>query len=106
MAITKTKQIFMTVLAEEGDFNIICTDSLQVKAGSNVGFTIDVEPLLGFNKTVAFSLGGLPAGSVVTWNTKGNIWQPGQGNLQCDIAVPLNNSLVGNYTLTLTGVSA
>jgi hypothetical protein len=106
MAITKTKQIFLTVLVEEGDFNIQCVDSLQVKAGSNVGFTIDVEPLLGFNKTVTFSIGGLPAGVVVTWNTKGNVWIPGQGSLQCDIAVPLNNVLVGVYTLTLTGVSA
>lgn len=106
MAITKTKQITLTVLAEEGDFTIQCVDTLQVKAGSNVGFSVDVIPLLGFNKYVTFSVGGLPAGAVVTWNTKGNIWSPGIGSLQCDIVIPLDNSLAGNYTLTLTGVSA
>jgi hypothetical protein len=106
MPITKTKQITLTVLVEEGDFNIVCTDTLQVKAGSNVGFSLDVTPLLGFNKPVTFSLSGLPAGAVMTWNAKGNVWQPGLGSLQCDIAIPLNNGLVGTYTLVLTSVSA
>jgi hypothetical protein len=101
--ITKTKTITLTVLAQEGSFNIISVDALQVTAGSNTGFTVDCQPLLGFNKTVKFTLVGGPASMTVSWFNNDDTWNPGQGNLQCDIAVPLDNGLVGAYPLTLTG---
>jgi hypothetical protein len=105
--ITKTKQIRLIVLAQEGDFQIICLDELEVVAGQDVGFTIEVVPLLGFNKAVAFTIEGGPPGMTVSWPL-GNVWQPGQpdpDNLQCNLTVPLDNSLVGEYYIALTGAA-
>ncbi len=101
---TKTKTINLTVLVQDGDFNIVSMDTLQVKAGENVGFSVSVDPLLGFAKPVTFSIDGGPAGMTTTWQT-GNIWNPGSGNLVCVLAVPLNNALAGTYQITLTGTA-
>lgn len=103
--ITKTKTIALTVTAQEGSFNIVSHDAIQVKAGENVGFTIDVQPLLGFSRPVKFTLSGGPPGMVVSWEGADDTWDPGQGNLQCNLTVPLDNGLVGQYSLTLTGTS-
>lgn len=105
--ITQTKQIRLVVLAEEGNFEIACLDELEVKAGQDVGFSIDVTPLLGFNRAVAFTVEGGPPGMTAVWPV-GNVWQPGQPepyNIQCNLTVPLDNSLVGEYFLTLTGTA-
>lgn len=100
---TKTKQISLEVLLQEGDFQISCADALQVKAGSNVGFSISVVPLLGFSGSVVFSIAGGPAGMIIEWPA-GDTWTPAfVGNLQCNLSIPLDNSLIGTYPLTLTG---
>lgn len=103
---TKTKTISLTVLVQEGDFEIVASDALEVKAGENVAFTVDVQPLLGFSKPVAFSILGGPVGTVATWQT-GSIWSPDMTelNLVCELAVPLDNSLAGTYELTLSGTT-
>ena len=103
--IVKTKTITLTVVAQEGSFNIVSMDSIQVKAGENVGFTVDVTPLLGFSRPVKFTIVGGPPSMQVSWTNADDTWDPGQGNLQCDLAVPLDNGLVGQYALTLTGTS-
>lgn len=105
--ITQTKQIRLIVTAEEGNFEIVCADELEVKAGQDVGFSIDVMPLLGFNKAVAFTIEGGPARMTTSWPV-GNVWLPGQpdpDNIQCNLTIPLDNSLVGEYFVTLTGTA-
>jgi hypothetical protein len=106
--ITKTKTITLTVVANEGSFEIVATDALQLKAGENVGFTVDVNPLAGFNKTVKFTIVGGPAGMTVAWTDNDDTWEPGHPetwNLQCNLTLPLDNTLVGAYPLELTGTS-
>jgi hypothetical protein len=105
--IMQTKQIRLVVLAEEGNFQIVCSDELEVKAGQDVGFSIDVTPLLGFNRAIAFTIEGGPPGMTVSWPL-GNVWQPGQldpDNIQCNLTIPLDNSLVGEYFVMLTGAA-
>lgn len=109
---TKTKSVTLTVLLQEGDFEIMCESALSVKAGEDVVFTIDVIPVLGFNAPVEFSVSGGPVGMTVAWqdleHQQGNIWQPGQpipNNLACVLTVPLDNALVGDYTIEVTGTS-
>jgi len=103
--IVRTKTITLTVMAQEGTFEISAMDAVQVKAGENVGFTVDVQPILGFSRPVKFTLAGGPTGMVVSWEGADDTWDPGQGNLQCNLTVPLDNGLVGAYPLELTGTS-
>lgn len=105
--IVKTKTITLTVMAQEGTFEVSAADAVQVKAGENAGFSVDVVPALGFNRPVKFTLSGGPAGMVVSWQAPGDTWTPGMSetNLVCELAVPLDNGLVGQYALTLTGTS-
>lgn len=105
--IVKTKTITLTVLAQEGSFEIVSADALQVKAGENVGFTISVSLLQGFSRAVKFSISGGPAGMQVAWQDNDDTWDAGQtsGNLQCNLILPLDNGLVGAYPLELTGTS-
>jgi hypothetical protein len=104
MAITKTKVITLTVALQEGDFNIQAADTLSVKAGTTGSFTIAIHALLGFNKAVKFSISGGPAGMTTTWAPSDTL-PVGGTNIQCNLAIPLDNALAGNYPLTLTGVS-
>ena len=104
MAISRQKLVTLHVLAQEGDFQIACMDELSVKAGEDVGFTLDVVPLLGFNAPVKFSVSGGPVGMTVSWPV-GDTWTPGGGNIQCNLAVPLNNALVGDYPVMVDAVS-
>jgi hypothetical protein len=102
----KTKQIALNVLLQEGDFTIESPDSLSVKAGETVGFTIDVTPLMGFSGSVKFTVSGGPAGMTVGWENGVDTWSPsGPANLQCNLSIPLDNALVGAYTLMLTGTT-
>lgn len=103
MAITKTKVITLTVALQEGDFTIVAPDTLTVKAGEAGSFAISIQPALGFNKPVRFSLSGIPAGVTVTW-TPSDTLPAGGTNIQCHLAIPLGTPL-GNSTLTITGVS-
>ena len=103
MAITKTKVITLTVALQEGDFTIVAPDAMTVKAGENGTFTIAIQAVLGFNKPVKFSLGGMPAGVVVTWPV-GDTLPAGGTNIQCHLVVPLGTP-IGNSVLTITGVS-
>lgn len=104
MAITKTKVITLTVTLQEGDFTIIAPETLTVRAGDTGGFTIAIQALLGFNEAVKFSIGGGPVGMVVTWVPSDTL-PAGGTNIQCNLSIPLNNALVGNYPLTITGIS-
>jgi hypothetical protein len=104
MAITKTKVITLTVTLQDGDFSISSADTVSVKAGTTSAFTVSIHPLLGFNKAVKFSITGGPAGMVTTW-TPSDTLPAGGASIQCNLAVPLDNALVGSYPLTLTGVS-
>jgi hypothetical protein len=105
--IVKKKNIALTVVAQDGNFEIICIDALQIKAGENAGMSVAVQPQLGFNKAVKFVLTGGPAAMTTTWTGGDDTWDAGQatGNLQLNLSVPLDNSLVGPYALVLTGTS-
>jgi|WetSurSiteA1Bulk_404760.scaffolds.fasta_scaffold00434_14 hypothetical protein len=105
--IIKKKDIALTVIANEGSFEIICMDAIQIKAGENAGMTVSVQPQQGFNKAVKFTMMGGPAGMVVDWANADDTWDAGQttGNLQCNISIPLDNGLVGQYALILQGTS-
>jgi len=106
--IVKKKTITLTVVAQEGSFNIITPDAIQIKAGENGAFTVDVEPLQGFSKTVKFTLTGGPTGMTVAWTDNDDTWEPGHPegwNLQCNLTIPLDNGLVGAYPVELTGTA-
>jgi len=103
--IVKTKAITLTVVAQEGTFSIFAPDALQVKAGEELGFTIAVTPELGFSRPVKFTLAGGPAGMAVVWQGNDDTWVPGDTQVECHLTVPLDNGLVGQYQLTLTGTS-
>ena len=105
--VTQTKTIALTVELQEGDFRIVSLDAITVKPGEDVVFTIDCTPLLGFNRPVKFTISGGPVGTVFSWPV-GDTWQPGQpepDNIQCTVAIPLDNSLMGTYSLFLVGQS-
>lgn len=101
---TQTKQVTLNVLLQEGDFTIECFDTLDVRAGENIGFTISITKLLGFDAPVQFSISGGPIGMTVDWPV-GDILNPADTNIQCNLFIPLDNGLVGQYTLDLTGIS-
>ena len=104
--VVKQKTVTLTVVAQEGTFTIVAPDAVQVKAGENGGFTVDVQPELGFSKPVKFTVQGGPPGMQVTWQNNDDTWNPGQTpSLVCVLIVPLDNALVGSYPLTLTGTS-
>jgi len=103
MAITKTKTITLTLEVQEGDFTIIAPDTFTVKVGEAGSFPVAIQPLLGFNEAIKFSVTGWPVGTVVTWTPSDTLSAGGAG-IQCHAAIPLN-APVGDSTLTITGVS-
>jgi hypothetical protein len=105
--IVKKKDIALTIVANEGSFDIICMDTIQIKAGENAGMTVSVQPQQGFNKAVKFTLMGGPTGMIVEWANGDDTWDAGQttGNLQMNLTIPLDNGLVGQYALILQGTS-
>ncbi len=106
-AITHTKTITLVVASQPGDFTIDSLDVVHAMVGETAGFTVDVSPLKGFSRPVKFTVTGGPAGTTIGWQPPGDTWTPdmAQTNLVCEVTIPLDNSLAGNYPLTLTGTA-
>jgi len=76
--------------------------SLTVSAGSNVTSTVTLSSLSGFNGTVTLTAEANPSGPSLTLNPTTVILKNQQTNSS---VFSFSSALIGNYTVTLTGVS-
>ena len=89
------------------DFIIVCMDNGTVKAGHDIMFSVDAYPVEGFIGPVTFSASGGPPGTVITW-PRGTMWNVGGENAHMNllmVIVILLNAPLGDYPITLTGMS-
>jgi len=82
------------------DFSISATPSSRsVAQGNGTNYTATVTPANGFSGTVSFSVNGLPTGASASF-TPSTV--SGQGTTTLNVATA-SSTLVGSYTLTITG---
>ena len=84
------------------DFSLAATPSTQTAtAGASVTYTLTATALSGFNGTIFFSAGSLPAGVTTTFNPSS---LNGGGSSTVTVATS-SSTPAGSYTVTLTGTS-
>jgi hypothetical protein len=89
-------------LSASSDFSLSASPAQQSVAPSqSVQYTVTVNPLNGFNGTVAFSVSGLPAGVTSDFNP---VTVGGSGTTTLTIATTAG-APIGSYPLTIQGAS-
>lgn len=105
--ITKTKQVTMTVMSKP-DFTLdVGVTHVNVYPGATATFVASVVSINGFAGEINFSIGGEPAGSVISILPSAIITiGPGESKgCQINIAIPDDEALAGDYTITVTASS-
>lgn len=86
----------------QSDFSLSASPASQtVVASTGTSYTVTVNPSGGFAGTVTMSVSGLPSGSTASFNPAA---VTGSGSSTMVVNTSLTTPL-GNYTLTITGVS-
>ena len=97
-SLTRTTTVTLALLTP--DFALGSLPSSQsVTPGSSTSYNVTVAPTGGFAGQVALSVGGLPTGATGTF-------APNPATASSTLSVTTSSSTpIGNYTLTITGVS-
>jgi len=105
--ITKTAQVVLHI-EPAVDFTLEATpDEIWTPVGRIVPYNASVTSINNFAGEIVFSIEGVPAGVTVTIFPS-NTLTLGAGEtrgVQIDLNIPLDNSLVGDYTITITAES-
>lgn len=105
--ITKTAEVTLT-LNPSPDFTLeVLPEHIESFINREIAYTASVTSVNNFAGDVVFSISGVPGGITVTMFPD-NTLTLGTGEtkgIQINLAIPLDESLIGTHTLTITAES-
>ncbi len=105
--IVKTAEVTMTINPSPDFILTVTPTHIESFPNRIASFTAQVEAVNNFGGDIVFDVSGLPAEITVTYLPSDTITLgPGETRgIQIDLGIPLNQALVGDYTIVVTATS-